>query len=85
MRFCVLARGQKTLILSHILLVNFIKMKFNKEKIIEIALTALISALLAFLQGLLTQLGGSDLPHSDPVVAGGIGAGLKSFLNIKKC
>jgi hypothetical protein len=60
-------------------------MKFNKQKIVEILLTALMSALIAFLQGLLTQIGGTDLPSADPVVAGGIGAGLKTFLNIRQC
>lgn len=85
MGFCVLARGQKSLILSHILIINFIKMKFNKQKIYEVILTALMSALLAFLQGLITQLAGSDVPHADPVVAGGIGASLKYIINTKQC
>ncbi len=44
-------------------------MKINKEKLIEIILTALVGAGIAFLQSLLQGLSGIAIPHIDPATA----------------
>jgi hypothetical protein len=56
----------------------------TKEKWIQIILTALISAGIAFLQNLLASFGNTPILHSSPEVAGFIGAGI-SFARIASC
>lgn len=45
----------------------------NKRKILEILITALISAGIAFLTNLLGLMTEQNLIHVDPVISGGIG------------
>lgn len=54
-------------------------MKFNKQKIYEVILTALISAGIAFLQSLATQHVGISTDGTEPIVAGAVGAGIRAF------
>jgi len=54
-------------------------MKFNKQKIFEVLVTALISAGIAFLQSLATQHVGLETSSETPIVAGAIGAGIRAF------
>jgi len=60
-------------------------MKINKVEIFKILVTALISAGIAFLQSLLTNALGINVPTPNPEIAGGIAIVLKSFLAIKHC
>ena len=56
-----------------------------KPKLFEIFITAFISAGLAFLQSLLSQHGAFDQPTANPEIAGGIGAGIRTFwISIKR-
>jgi hypothetical protein len=55
----------------------------SKQKILEIIITALLSAGIAFLQSLLVQHTATVIPIPDPATAGGIGAILSTFRNIK--
>lgn len=53
----------------------------NKEiidKLSGILLTAVAGAGIAFLQSLITQIGGVECPATDPAVAGSVGAGLRT-------
>lgn len=45
----------------------------------EIALTALLGAVFAFMQGLLTGMAGSDVPAGDPAVAATVAVGIKGL------
>ena len=58
------------------------KINFNKQKIFEIFLTALIGAMIAFLQSLLlpTQTV-TGIPPS-PILAGIIGGGIRFFRKV---
>lgn len=53
-------------------------MNFNKQKIFEIILTALISAGIAFLQSLATSHFGVPTEENTPIVAGLLGAGIRA-------
>lgn len=53
-------------------------MKFNKQKIFEVILTALMSALIAFMQSVIAQHVGVNTDQGVPVVAGVIGAVARS-------
>ncbi len=53
-------------------------MKINKQKIFEIILTALMSAMIAFMQSVIAQHVGVNTDDSMPVVAGVIGGVIKS-------
>lgn len=55
----------------------------TKKRIIDIIITALVGALIAFLQGLLTGLVGMDVPAANPKVAGGAAALFKGIKTIK--
>lgn len=55
----------------------------KKQKIIEIVLTALISAGIAFLQSLLAQHYGAQNLNSNPERAGVIGMAISSLRNYK--
>lgn len=55
----------------------------NKRKILEILLTALISAGIAFLQNLLSQVGSEPLFQTNPQSAGIIGASISALRNFK--
>jgi hypothetical protein len=55
-----------------------------RPKIIEILITAAVSALLAFLQSLITHIGDFNNPTINPEVAGGIGASLQTIKSIAK-
>lgn len=50
----------------------------KKKKILEILITALISAGIAFLSNLLTQLTGQNIMHTSPETAGTVGAVIAS-------
>lgn len=54
-------------------------MKVNKQRLLDIFLTALVSSLLAFMQTFLANMMGVDGIETNPIVAGGIGAGIKSL------
>ena len=58
---------------------------FNKDyfihKILPILITSALSALIAFLQNVLTGMTTAELPHNDPATAGAIGAILKGIHN----
>lgn len=55
----------------------------TKKKIVEILVTALLSALIAFLQNLLAGLNNAPELQSAPSVAGAIGATLAFFRQVK--
>lgn len=58
--------------------------KIFNRKLLEMLITALLSAGLAFLQSLLNQHLGGNVPQADPIVAGGIGASLnRIYDNLK--
>jgi hypothetical protein len=57
----------------------------QKKKLFEILLTALLSALLAFLQNLISGISQEPILQNTPVVAGAVGATLSFFRNIKSC
>lgn len=59
--------------------------KYNwKLRVLEILITAILSAAIAFFQSLLTQHGGFNNPVADPEVAGAIGAALRtSYIFVK--
>jgi hypothetical protein len=54
-------------------------MKFNRNKIFEIIITALIGAGIAFLQGLLSELLRLDTPNASPELAGLIGGAIRTI------
>jgi hypothetical protein len=54
-------------------------MKINKQRILDIFLTALVSSLLAFLQSIVANMAGMNEIAVNPITAGAIGAGIKSF------
>jgi hypothetical protein len=54
-------------------------MKFNKQKIFEIIITALAGAGIAFLQSILTELLKIDSPSASPQLAAGIAGLIKCF------
>jgi hypothetical protein len=54
-------------------------MKFNKSKIFDIIITALVGAGIAFLQGLLSELLHLNTPNASPELAGLIGGAIKTF------
>lgn len=55
------------------------KFNFNKQKIFEILLTAFVSAGIAILQSLLTSYIGINTEESTPIIAGALGAGIRTF------
>ena len=56
-----------------------------KPKLFEILITALLSAALAFIQSLIANHSISDVPTANPEIAGGIGAGIRTFwISIKR-
>jgi hypothetical protein len=58
--------------------------KIFNRKLLEMLITALLSAGIAFLQSLLNQHFGGSIPTADPIVAGGIGASLnRIYDNLK--
>jgi hypothetical protein len=57
------------------------KINFNKQKIFEIIITALVGAGIAFLQGILTELLKVNTPVASPEIAGGI-AGIIRTLRV---
>jgi hypothetical protein len=58
-------------------------LNITKQKLLEILITALLSAGIAFLQGLLQHTLNQSLPTADPVVAGGIGALIRGVVILK--
>lgn len=59
--------------------------KYNwKARVIEILITAILSAAIAFFQALLTQHGNFNNPVANPEVAGGIGATLRTVWILTK-
>jgi hypothetical protein len=55
------------------------KFNFDKQKIFEIILTALVSAGIAILQNLITSNIGIQTGNETPFIAGVIAAGIRSF------
>lgn len=53
-------------------------MTVSKQKILEIFITALIGAGIAFLTNLLGELSHTVLPHASPEMAGVLSAAIKS-------
>lgn len=53
-------------------------MQFNKQKIFEVLITALLSAGIAFLQSLATQHVGITPDGTEPIIAGAVGAGIRA-------
>jgi len=51
--------------------------RFNKQKLIEILITALLSAGIAFLQSLLLPTTGLSAQETSPILAGAVGALIK--------
>jgi hypothetical protein len=60
------------------------KYGLGKERLIQMALTALLSALLAFLQNLISNISSEPHLQNTPTVAGAIGATISYFTH-KKC
>jgi hypothetical protein len=53
----------------------------TRQRLVDIIVTALIGACIAFFQSLLFQTTGSHLPAPDPAVAGVAAGGLKYYFN----
>ena len=62
----------------------FSKLGLTKERLLQMLLTAILSALLAFIQNLLTSIASTPQAQNLPVVAGVIGGGI-SFFTQNKC
>lgn len=58
-------------------------MKIDKQRLLDILITALVGAGIAFMQSLLTGLVGLDVPQANPEVAGGV-AGLWKGMKVLK-
>lgn len=52
------------------------------EKIIQTIITASIAAGIAFLQSIITQASGAEVPVADPKIAGAIGGSLQALRNL---
>lgn len=55
----------------------------TKKRIVDILITALVGAGIAFLQSLLSGLVGLNVPDINPEMAGGVAAGLKGLGGMK--
>lgn len=58
-------------------------MKIDKQRLLDILITALVGAGIAFMQSLLTGLVGLDVPQANPEIAGGV-AGLWKGVKVLK-
>lgn len=56
----------------------------TRKRLLDIFLTALTGAFIAFLQGLLMGLGDIAAPAADPGVAAAAAGGIKSFAMLNK-
>ncbi|MHB1316363.1 MAG: hypothetical protein ACYCZW_00720 [Minisyncoccota bacterium] len=57
-------------------------MKIDKQRFLDILITALVGAGIAFMQSLITGLSGFDVPQANPEIAGGVAGlwrGIKLF------
>lgn len=58
-------------------------MKLDKQRIIDIVITALVGASIAFLQSLLSGLLGLGIPHTSPEIAGTVAGLFKGLRELK--